>query len=108
MFSQLHPPFPEPSSSIPFHYSSLSSSGNTSRVQQIPHHQNSVTAEGNITGNIAGNILKAYLHMSVAHFFVFTFINCSCQYLWGFLTTDLGEKHSDLRTGERKADAKCC
>ena len=81
MFNQLHPPFPEPSSSMPFHYSSLSSSGNTFRVQQIPHHQNSVTAEGNITGNITGNILKACLHMFVAHFFVLTFINCSCQYL---------------------------
>ena len=46
MFGQPHPPFRKPSSSIPFHYNSLSSSGNFSRFQQIPYHENHVTAEG--------------------------------------------------------------
>ena len=45
IFSQPHPPFQEPSSSIPFHYHSPSSSANSSPFQQIPYHQNHVTAE---------------------------------------------------------------
>lgn len=45
MFSQPHPPFQEPSSSIPFHYNSPFSSGNSAPFHQIPYHQNQVTAE---------------------------------------------------------------
>ena len=41
MFAQLHP-----FSAMPFHYHSPSSNGNSSRFQQIPYHQNHVTAEG--------------------------------------------------------------
>ena len=45
MFSQHHPPFQEPSLSIPFHSHNPSSSGNSSSFQQISYHQNHVTAE---------------------------------------------------------------
>ena len=41
MFGQLHPPL-----AMLFHYHSSSSNGNSSRFQQIPYHQNHVTAEG--------------------------------------------------------------
>ena len=44
MFSQPHPPFQEPSSSIPFHYNSPFSSGNSAPFHQIPYHQNQVTS----------------------------------------------------------------
>ena len=43
MFSQQHPPFQEPSSSISFHYHSPSAIGNSYSFQQIPFHQDHVT-----------------------------------------------------------------
>ena len=39
LFGQLYPP-----SDMPFHYHSRSSNGISCRFQQIPHHQNRVTA----------------------------------------------------------------
>ena len=62
MFSQQHPPFQEPSPSIPFHYHSPSSSGNSSPFQQIPFHQDHVTVErkGNPENQVSFcNVLQA-------------------------------------------------
>ena len=47
MFSLPHPHFQEPSSSIPFHYHSPFSSGNSAPFQQIHFYQNHLTAERN-------------------------------------------------------------
>ena len=44
MFGQRHP-----ASAMPFHNHSPSSNGNSSHFQQIPYHQNHVTAEGKRT-----------------------------------------------------------
>ena len=59
IFSQSHPPFQKPSSSIPFHYHSTSSSGNSSPFQQISYHQNHVAAErkGNTEKHVC-NVLQ--------------------------------------------------
>ena len=46
MFGQPHPPLRKPSSSMSFHYNSPSSSGNSSRFQQILYHENTSLQKG--------------------------------------------------------------
>ena len=45
VFSQPHPPYQEPSSSIPFRYHSLPSSENSSPFQVSAYYQNNVVGE---------------------------------------------------------------
>ena len=69
MFSQHHPPFQEPSLSIPFHSHNPSSSENSSCFQQISYHQNHVTAERKKTPRIRifSTICYKHHHLLLQH-----------------------------------------
>ena len=62
MFSQPHPPFQEHSSSIPFHYHSPCSSGNSCPFQQITFHQITSRQKENETPRIRFLSAMCYKH----------------------------------------------
>ena len=62
IFGQLHPP-----SAMPFHYHGPSSNGNCSCFQQIPYHQNHITAGGKEHKRIRILSTICYKHHSRKH-----------------------------------------
>ena len=77
MFGQLHPP-----SEIPFHYPSPSLNGNSSRFQQIPHHQNHVTTKEKYTLRITILSTIYYKHHSLKQSLTIKEISTSKQQIF--------------------------